>query len=380
MARSNNNLTAVLQDTANAIKAKKEDQTAICPRDFADEITNLPSGPSLEDGLYEVDNGEATNLKSTIVNSDVNGHVEAKGQGFYPLTKLYFEGSVGGGLGILNYDAPNVSNSGQGDTFNFLWGDKTWSDPEFFGFKYFKLGNYITNGKYYHVEMSNAQGPLVEIPTPVTPSGTLSLTKCTSFVASFDVKEYAIVNVQAAFIAVDTNSSYERRAFLKHFGDGFHAYVPVDPYDYSIEGGTINLQVNSTEDYPIFKVDCHGSDYDGDWTATVGTIIVDATSEYEGKKSVAVGIVKNEGFFYNVTNCSLMVVVDKAPWGFDPTKSQILSCITNQLGVNFYGNMVLVDALGNRLRKDGIYENDIGLRVYHTEPSSSSNNNGEYSY
>ena len=44
MARSANNLNAVLQDTADAIKAKKGSTTEICPRDFADEITNLPSG------------------------------------------------------------------------------------------------------------------------------------------------------------------------------------------------------------------------------------------------------------------------------------------------------------------------------------------------
>lgn len=79
MARSNNNLTAVLQDTANAIKAKKGDQTAICPRDFGDEIANLPSGPSLEDGLYNVDEGEATNLVNKIAASNANGEMVAVG-------------------------------------------------------------------------------------------------------------------------------------------------------------------------------------------------------------------------------------------------------------------------------------------------------------
>ena len=53
MARSNNNLTAVLQDTANAIKAKKGDQTAICPRDFGDEIANLPTGGGELDELMQ---------------------------------------------------------------------------------------------------------------------------------------------------------------------------------------------------------------------------------------------------------------------------------------------------------------------------------------
>lgn len=44
MARSANNLTAVLQDTADAIKTKKGSSTAICPRDFADEIAGITAG------------------------------------------------------------------------------------------------------------------------------------------------------------------------------------------------------------------------------------------------------------------------------------------------------------------------------------------------
>ena len=43
MARSNNNLTAVLQDTADAIRAKSGASGSICPRDFADAIASLPS-------------------------------------------------------------------------------------------------------------------------------------------------------------------------------------------------------------------------------------------------------------------------------------------------------------------------------------------------
>ena len=44
MARSANNLNAVLQDTADAIKAKKSSSAKICPRDFADEIASISSG------------------------------------------------------------------------------------------------------------------------------------------------------------------------------------------------------------------------------------------------------------------------------------------------------------------------------------------------
>ena len=52
MAKSANNLNAVLQDTADAIKAKKGSNAKICPRDFYDEITNLPSGGSGDITVY----------------------------------------------------------------------------------------------------------------------------------------------------------------------------------------------------------------------------------------------------------------------------------------------------------------------------------------
>lgn len=43
MARSENNLNAVLQDTANAIRAKDGTTEKICPRDFADKINAIPT-------------------------------------------------------------------------------------------------------------------------------------------------------------------------------------------------------------------------------------------------------------------------------------------------------------------------------------------------
>lgn len=45
MARSENNLKAVLQDTADAIRAKDGSSAKICPRDFADKVRAIPAGP-----------------------------------------------------------------------------------------------------------------------------------------------------------------------------------------------------------------------------------------------------------------------------------------------------------------------------------------------
>lgn len=42
--KSNNNLTAIFTDTANAIRTKTGSSDLICPLDFADQIENIPAG------------------------------------------------------------------------------------------------------------------------------------------------------------------------------------------------------------------------------------------------------------------------------------------------------------------------------------------------
>ena len=44
MSRSNRNLTAIFQDTADAIRNKKGTSNEINPRDFADEIDSIETG------------------------------------------------------------------------------------------------------------------------------------------------------------------------------------------------------------------------------------------------------------------------------------------------------------------------------------------------
>lgn len=68
MAKSNNNLKAVLQDTANAIRNKAGTSALIEPRDFADEITNLPSGG---------ENHEADLIQGTFRGVYTNNEVSA---------------------------------------------------------------------------------------------------------------------------------------------------------------------------------------------------------------------------------------------------------------------------------------------------------------
>ena len=70
MARSADNLNAVLQDTANAIKTKKGSQAAICPRDFADQVASIPTGITPTGTKYITTNGDHD--VSAYANANVN--------------------------------------------------------------------------------------------------------------------------------------------------------------------------------------------------------------------------------------------------------------------------------------------------------------------
>ena len=64
MAKSDNNLTAVFTDTANAIKSKTGRSLQISPRDFADEIASIESADKYKQ-MY-IDLLKATSFSVTI--------------------------------------------------------------------------------------------------------------------------------------------------------------------------------------------------------------------------------------------------------------------------------------------------------------------------
>jgi len=91
MAKSENNLTAVLQDTADAIKSKKGTSAKICPRDFADEIASIPTGITPTGTLNITSNKtyDVTQYASANVNvpgSTPTGKVIAETNGEYDVT------------------------------------------------------------------------------------------------------------------------------------------------------------------------------------------------------------------------------------------------------------------------------------------------------
>ena len=81
MARSDNNLSAVFTDTANAIRSKTGTSSAICPRDFADQITNIPTGGGNNEEALDLLNG---NLGDYVLPSKI-------GTPGYPLRDGAFE-------------------------------------------------------------------------------------------------------------------------------------------------------------------------------------------------------------------------------------------------------------------------------------------------
>ena len=68
MARSDNNLTAVFTDTANAIRSKTGGSSQISPRDFADEIATIEVTPANEYKQMLIDLLQDTTVSITIPN------------------------------------------------------------------------------------------------------------------------------------------------------------------------------------------------------------------------------------------------------------------------------------------------------------------------
>ena len=54
MAKSDNNLTAVFTDTANAIRSKTGGSSQISPRDFADEIATIEPAGEYKQMLFDL--------------------------------------------------------------------------------------------------------------------------------------------------------------------------------------------------------------------------------------------------------------------------------------------------------------------------------------
>lgn len=79
MARSANNLKAVLTDTANAIKTKKGSNSNIIPRDFADEISSIQTGTDTSDATATA-NDILLGKTAYVDNVKISGNIPTKTQ------------------------------------------------------------------------------------------------------------------------------------------------------------------------------------------------------------------------------------------------------------------------------------------------------------
>ena len=102
MSRSDNNLVAVLRDTANAIREKKSSSNEISPRDFADEISTIETGIEPTGTKSITENANQINIREfEYVDVNVAGYPEPTGS--IDITEN------GSDIDIKNYATANVN-------------------------------------------------------------------------------------------------------------------------------------------------------------------------------------------------------------------------------------------------------------------------------
>lgn len=119
MARSENNLNAVLQDTANAIRGKTGGSNEICPRDFADEIGSIQVGiiPSGTKTITANGSGiDVYNYASVDVNvpNPSTGTLSITSNGTYDVS-TYAQANVNIPVSAVSMTYPSTFSSFTGD-------------------------------------------------------------------------------------------------------------------------------------------------------------------------------------------------------------------------------------------------------------------------
>ena len=130
MARSENNLQAVFRDTANAMRAKKESSNSISPRDFADEISSIPTGIEPTGTKYINSNGDNIDV-AQYAKADVNVPSPISGLEYqdenhrcYATIHYDFNENSSGNFGpVIEVDVGNILSDEHDGLYSYNGGD-----------------------------------------------------------------------------------------------------------------------------------------------------------------------------------------------------------------------------------------------------------------
>lgn len=318
-------------------------------------------GGQLDDGLYNVENGNATNLVNKVAMSAANGKMFASGDRSTTNGIMYY--LTGSPYEIRNIRGPEID----GSKIYYLWG---MSDSGVI------KREYVERNKYYYAD-PNGNTMLTEIPTPVTPSGFLSIAQN----GTYDVTDKAravvgVLIVDAGRDSVD-QEFYETIGLYKNRGKEFlhgHGYM-------------FNIELSDRPNYNPYDIYLNGAEplMTIDFTDINNPVI---TSKF------VFDVAQEWGTSYPMN----IVVLDACPATSMMVKDILVGSAYIEIrGIDEYQDDYVAEWIANseNMKKyralrfymsNGLWIRNRPItefrRRYYQEPasSSSSNNNGEYSY
>lgn len=247
MARSNNNLTAVMQDTANAIREKTGSSEDICPRDFGDQILAIPTGIEPTGTIDITTNGTHNVAQYGEANVNVP---QPTG-----ILKYYFTGNKQG----RNAESVNVQDYSSMNIYNLC------------GHLYFpKLEDHFDVVIHAYNNHKNSSGVASDIfmQTLATPTKIIGTTD------QYAAKMYMNYYTSVYLVEVNMNNSSEpsdwyispRAPLVTNVPNRTNSFVLIDGilHDNHMYANGYYLDINDTLSIPVHVYGCPYDFYDED--------------------------------------------------------------------------------------------------------------------